>query len=157
MTGTWLVVWWHDDRFMTSAVLLWLDDRYIPRETRPERLYHSDVCPVQTTIVVERNAATGVLLGYKEVSRHFACGNSTAKVRVDWLCFPGIVCKPVREVSSNTTHWGTLVRSCLSSLSHCGLICGLGIEVSLHDLISTGEKKVSQAGNEFYMCQETRK
>lgn len=42
--------------------------RYVPRQRCPERLYHTQMCPVQTTVVVERNPSTGQLLGYKEVS-----------------------------------------------------------------------------------------
>ncbi|KAK6195918.1 hypothetical protein SNE40_001245 [Patella caerulea] len=40
--------------------------RFWPREKQPERLYSVDICPVQTTIQVERNPTTGQLIGFKE-------------------------------------------------------------------------------------------
>ena len=39
------------------------------------------------------------------------------EVGVGWLCCPGIVWEPSREMSSNETRQGTLGHSCLSSLS----------------------------------------
>ena len=42
--------------------------RFFPREPEPNNLLHADVCPVQTTITVERHPTTGRLLGYKEVN-----------------------------------------------------------------------------------------
>ena len=41
--------------------------RFYPREPEPNNLLHTDICPVQTTITVERHPTTGKLLGYKEV------------------------------------------------------------------------------------------
>ena len=42
--------------------------RYIERERDPSSLLRCDFCPVTTTIVVERDPATGELLGFKEVN-----------------------------------------------------------------------------------------
>ena len=41
--------------------------RFWPRERDPESLLFSDVCPVPSTLKVERNPTTGELLGYNEV------------------------------------------------------------------------------------------
>ncbi|CAG5116731.1 unnamed protein product, partial [Candidula unifasciata] len=40
--------------------------RQISRQPDIEKLFHVDICPVQTTIRVERNRTTGQLLGYTE-------------------------------------------------------------------------------------------
>ena len=44
--------------------------RFWPRERDPESLLFSDVCPVPSTLKVERNPTTGELLGYNEVKNH---------------------------------------------------------------------------------------
>ena len=44
--------------------------RFWPREQDPESLLFSDVCPVPSTLKVERNPTTGELLGYNEVKNH---------------------------------------------------------------------------------------
>lgn len=41
--------------------------RFWPRERDSESLFYADVCPVPTTLKVERNPTTGELLGYNEV------------------------------------------------------------------------------------------
>ena len=41
--------------------------RFWPRERDPESLLFGDVCPVPSTLKVERNPTTGELLGYNEV------------------------------------------------------------------------------------------
>ena len=48
------------------------------------------------------------------------------KVGTGRLCCKGklVVGEPIREMSSHATHQEMLVNSCLSSLSHCGLILG---------------------------------
>lgn len=38
-----------------------------PRETHPESLFHATTCPLHTDIAVERDLASGKLLGYHEV------------------------------------------------------------------------------------------
>ena len=45
-----------------------------------------------------------------------------SKLRMGWLCCPRIVWEPSKEIRSHATHQGTLRHSCLSLLSHCGLI-----------------------------------
>ena len=52
----------------------------------------------------------------------------------DSLCCPGIVWKPIREMSLHATRQGTLGDSCLNSLSHCGP--GLKNGNGVHNLIS---------------------
>ena len=41
--------------------------RFWPRERDPGSLLFGDVCPVPSTLKVERNPTTGELLGYNEV------------------------------------------------------------------------------------------
>jgi len=45
--------------------------RFLPREPNYEACYALDVTAVQTGIVVERDATTGKLLGFKEVIADF--------------------------------------------------------------------------------------
>eukprot|EP00058_Branchiostoma_floridae_P003353 XP_002588841.1 hypothetical protein BRAFLDRAFT_99541 [Branchiostoma floridae] len=42
--------------------------RLWPRERDPESLYSAELCPLQTTLQVERNPTSGELLGYKETT-----------------------------------------------------------------------------------------
>ena len=44
------------------------------------------------------------------------------KLRMGWLCCPGIVWEPITEPSSNTTCQGMLIHGHLSLLCHCGQI-----------------------------------
>ena len=67
-----------------------------------------------------------------------------------WLCCPGIVweCNTIREKSSHAFCQGTLIRSHLSTLSHCVLILNLRewswcMRADLHFL-----KKKVQVGND---------
>ena len=62
---------------------------------------------------------TPVILPKVLVADYIAWPN---KVGVGWLCCPGTVWEPIMEVSLHTTCQGILHHSCLSSLSHCGLI-----------------------------------
>ncbi|KAK7095479.1 superkiller complex protein 2-like [Littorina saxatilis] len=77
--------------------------KYIARERRPERLFHSDVCPVQTTIVVERNPATGELLGYKEEC--LSDSSKTSRNSLSLHRMPGPSYTDLRGSSTNYPFW----------------------------------------------------
>ncbi|XP_052223384.1 helicase SKI2W-like isoform X15 [Dreissena polymorpha] len=59
------------ERFLTDLEAIPIHDidraqRFVPRVPEPLNLLHTDLCPVQTTIQVERNPTTGHLVGFKE-------------------------------------------------------------------------------------------
>ena len=56
-----------------------------PRETHPESLFHATTCPLHTDIAVERDLASGKLLGYHEVG---ACVGVCSQ---DFVLFLGVV------------------------------------------------------------------
>ncbi|KAL8606412.1 hypothetical protein ACOMHN_060317 [Nucella lapillus] len=80
-----------------------LTQRYIPREKNPESLYNCDVCLLQTTIVVERNPATGQLLGYKE--EYLPDSNKTSRNSLSLRRAPGPTYNDVRGSASNMPFW----------------------------------------------------
>ena len=55
-----------------------------------------------------------------------------------------------QESSSHAIRQGTLSHSCLSSLSHYGLIPGLRSRISVNDLISTLKKKRRRWGMNYW-------
>ncbi|XP_020612278.1 helicase SKI2W-like [Orbicella faveolata] len=73
--------------------------RFWPRERDPESLLFSDVCPVPSTLKVERNPTTGELLGYNEVM--LTDTGSTAKNSMSLLRQPGPLSASVRGESTN--------------------------------------------------------
>ena len=66
---------------------------------------------------------------------------------MSWLCRPGIVWEPIREMSSHTTHQGTLVLSWLGSLSQTDP--GLESVISVCELISTLNKQTKNVGGQW--------
>lgn len=64
--------------------------RFWPRERDPESLLFSDVCPVPSTLKVERNPTTGELLGYNK-SYPFLFPVSPVRHLV-FLCFAMLNC-----------------------------------------------------------------
>ncbi|WAR31042.1 SKIV2-like protein [Mya arenaria] len=59
------------ERFLTDPESIPIHDidraqRFTPRVAEPLNLLHVDLCPVQSTIQVERNPTTGQLVGYRE-------------------------------------------------------------------------------------------
>ncbi|XP_078343350.1 superkiller complex protein 2-like [Oculina patagonica] len=73
--------------------------RFWPRERDPESLLFSDVCPVPSTLKVERNPTTGELLGYNEVM--LTDTGCTAKNSMSLLRQPGPLSASVRGESTN--------------------------------------------------------
>ncbi|XP_074623537.1 superkiller complex protein 2-like [Acropora palmata] len=73
--------------------------RFWPRERDSESLFYADVCPVPTTLKVERNPTTGELLGYNEVILKDT--GSTAKNSMSILRQPGPLSASVRGDSTN--------------------------------------------------------
>ena len=53
-----------------------------------------------------------------------------------------------QDTSSRATRQGTLGRSRLSSLSHCGLFFGLKSGISVREQMSTKKKSLKSAGGE---------
>ena len=72
----------------------------------------------------------------------------THKVRVGWLCCPGIARETVREMSLHTTRQGTLGHKRLCSLSHYELILASRMEFLCASWSLLKKKKIVQAGNE---------
>ncbi|KAL5012765.1 hypothetical protein ScPMuIL_011316 [Solemya velum] len=77
--------------------------KYWPRKPCPESLYSIDICPVQTTIQVERNPTTGKLLGYKE--EFIPDIGSTAQNSLSLKRPPGPASEDVRGSSTNYPFW----------------------------------------------------
>ncbi|XP_068695347.1 superkiller complex protein 2-like [Montipora foliosa] len=73
--------------------------RFWPRERDSESLLFADVCPVPSTLKVERNPTTGELLGYNEVM--LTDTGSTAKNSMSLLRQPGPLSASVRGESTN--------------------------------------------------------
>lgn len=73
--------------------------RFWPRERDPESLLFGDVCPVPSTLKVERNPTTGELLGYNEVM--VTDTGCTAKNSMSLLRQPGPLSSSVRGESTN--------------------------------------------------------
>ena len=59
------------NRFFLQRFCFCLCFRFWPRERDSESLLFADVCPVPSTLKVERNPTTGELLGYNEVCIQF--------------------------------------------------------------------------------------
>lgn len=77
--------------------------KYVSRDRRPERLYHTEVCLVQTTIVVDRNPTTGELLGYKE--EYLPDSSKTSRNSLSLNRAPGPSYADVRGSSTNFPFW----------------------------------------------------
>lgn len=73
--------------------------RFWPRERDPESLLFSDVCPVPSTLKVERNPTTGELLGYNEVM--LTDTGCTSKNSMSLLRQPGPLSASVKGESTN--------------------------------------------------------
>lgn len=73
--------------------------RFWPREQDPESLLFSDVCPVPSTLKVERNPTTGELLGYNEVM--LTDTGCTSKNSMSLLRQPGPLSASVKGESTN--------------------------------------------------------
>jgi len=73
--------------------------RFWPRERDSESLLFADVCPVPSTLKVERNPTTGELLGYNEVM--LTDTGCTAKNSMSLLRQPGPLSASVRGQSTN--------------------------------------------------------
>ncbi|XP_076455159.1 superkiller complex protein 2-like isoform X1 [Babylonia areolata] len=96
------------EEYLTKPECLSIHDfrrtqKYIPRERDPEALYLCDVCPLQTTIVVERNPATGHLLGYKE--EYLPDSNKTSRNSLSLRRAPGPAYSDVRGSAANMPFW----------------------------------------------------
>ncbi|XP_077986520.1 superkiller complex protein 2-like [Glandiceps talaboti] len=77
--------------------------KFWPREPCVDNLYHTDNCPVQTTLQVQRKPTTGELLGYDEVEvsdTGISAKNSTSLARP-----PGPLTEAVRGSSTNFPFW----------------------------------------------------
>ena len=74
--------------------------------------------------------------------------DTQSKYVLGWLCCPGEVWEPIREASWHAIYQGTLICSCLSLLSHCGLILALRVQLVCSSWSSDLKKKV-QAGNDL--------
>ncbi|XP_071097227.1 superkiller complex protein 2-like [Haliotis cracherodii] len=77
--------------------------QFWPRERKPERLLSIGVCPVQTTIQVERNATTGQLLGYKE--EYIPDTGKTANNSLSLRRPPGPASQDVKGNTGNYPFW----------------------------------------------------
>ncbi|XP_071485976.1 superkiller complex protein 2-like [Diadema antillarum] len=73
--------------------------RKLPRKSTPANLYNVSLCPLQTTLQVERNAVTGELLGYKEVPVEDT--SATAKNSLSLTRQPGPLSEAVRGSTTN--------------------------------------------------------
>ncbi|XP_033732664.1 helicase SKI2W-like [Pecten maximus] len=72
--------------------------KFWPRESCPDNLYSVNLCPLQTTIQVERNPTTGQLLGYKE--EYLTDTGSTGKTSLSLKRAPAG--PPSQDVRGNT-------------------------------------------------------
>eukprot|EP00057_Strongylocentrotus_purpuratus_P022189 XP_011676663.1 PREDICTED: helicase SKI2W [Strongylocentrotus purpuratus] len=70
-----------------------------PRKSDPTNLYNVSLCPLQTTLQVERHATTGELLGYKEV--FLGDTSATAKNSLSLSRQPGPLSESVRGSTTN--------------------------------------------------------
>ncbi|XP_078603715.1 superkiller complex protein 2-like [Branchiostoma floridae x Branchiostoma japonicum] len=77
--------------------------KFWPRERDPEALYSADVCPLQTTLQVERNPTSGELLGYKEV--YLQDTGISAKNSLSLRRPPGPPTEATRGSSTNYPFW----------------------------------------------------
>ncbi|XP_060071895.1 superkiller complex protein 2-like [Ylistrum balloti] len=77
--------------------------KFWPRECCPENLYSVDLCPLQTTIQVERNPTTGQLLDYKE--EYLTDTGSTGKTSLSLKRAPGLPSLDVRGSTLNIPFW----------------------------------------------------
>ncbi|OWF39926.1 helicase SKI2W-like [Mizuhopecten yessoensis] len=77
--------------------------KFWPRESCPDNLYSIDLCPLQTTIQVERNPTTGQLLGYKE--EYLTDTGSTSKTSLSLKRAPGPPSQDVRGNTLNIPFW----------------------------------------------------
>ncbi|KAL3871690.1 hypothetical protein ACJMK2_039674 [Sinanodonta woodiana] len=96
------------EKCLTSSEVLPIHDfkwaqRFLPREKDPRSLFHTDVCPVQTSIQVERNPTTGKLLGYKE--EFISDTGSTSRNSLSLNRPPGPQSQDVRGSSLNIPFW----------------------------------------------------
>ncbi|KAI8491590.1 Helicase SKI2W [Branchiostoma belcheri] len=77
--------------------------KFWPRERDPESLYSAELCPVQTTLQVDRNPTTGELLGYKEV--YLQDTGISAKNSLSLRRPPGPPTEATRGSSTNYPFW----------------------------------------------------
>ncbi|PVD21624.1 hypothetical protein C0Q70_17423 [Pomacea canaliculata] len=96
------------EKYLTSPEALSIHDfkraqKYVPRQRCPERLYHTQMCPVQTTVVVERNPSTGQLLGYKE--EYIPDSSKTARNSLSLNRAPCPSYSDIRGSSANFPFW----------------------------------------------------
>ncbi|XP_078687037.1 superkiller complex protein 2-like [Branchiostoma floridae x Branchiostoma belcheri] len=77
--------------------------KFWPRERDPESLYSAELCPVQTTLQVDRNPTTGELLGYKEV--YLQDTGISAKNSLSLRRPPGPPMEATRGSSINYPFW----------------------------------------------------
>lgn len=96
------------EKFLTTPENLPIHDtvkaqKFYPREPEPNNLLHTDVCPVQTTITVERHPTTGKLLGYKE--EFLPDTGQTAQNSMSLRRAPGPQANDIRGSSLNFPFW----------------------------------------------------
>ncbi|KAK3087130.1 hypothetical protein FSP39_002080 [Pinctada imbricata] len=77
--------------------------KFWPRTPDPENLLHTELCPVQTTIEVERDPRTGEIIGYKE--EYIEGANITGRNSLSLKRPPGPPSQDVRGSSINVPFW----------------------------------------------------